>query len=135
MSILWQLKKISTGEPLNEPQVLPENWGPIFGMEGFKDKLSDLSWVGIEDQGWFIVGEGEGSSPQTTPKKVLEWERAKQLLRDSDWSMMSDVQMTNAEKQAWELYRKNLREITLQSGFPDNIKWPTIPETPKFNMM
>lgn len=134
MSDLWQLKKISTGETLNEPQPLPENWGPIFGMEGFKDKLGDLSWVGLNDQGWFIVGEEEGSLPQTTPKKVLEWERAKQLLRDSDWSMMPDVLMTNAEKQAWELYRKNLREITLQSGFPDNIIWPTIPQTPKFNM-
>jgi len=36
---LWQLKNLSTNEALNEPQRLPENWGPIFGMAGIQDRL------------------------------------------------------------------------------------------------
>lgn len=132
MATLWQLKKISTGEALNEPQPLPENWGPIFGMEKFKDRLGDLSWVGLNDEGWFVVGEGEGPASQTTTAD-REWERAKQLLRESDWAMLPDVPMTNLEKQKWVEYRKALREIRLQPGFPDNIVWPTVPEGPSFN--
>jgi hypothetical protein len=57
MSKLWQLKKLSSGEALNEPQRLPENWGPIFGMQGFIDRIGNLSWLGegYNDQGWVQV--------------------------------------------------------------------------------
>jgi len=127
--MLWQLKKISTGESLNEPQRLPENWGPIFGMAGIQDKLGDLSWLGVSytDQGWFIVGEDTDSHVALTPAE-LAWFDAKQLLKDSDWSMLSDVPMTAGNKTAWIEYRKALREIRLQPGFPTSINWPAKPE-------
>ena len=129
---LWQLKKLSTNEPLNEPQKLPENWGPIFGMQGVIEKLHDLSWTGdptLTDQGWFIVGEGPDElTPAQSTKAELEWEKAKQLLKDSDWAVLPDVPMTSGQKADWMEYRKALREIKLQAGFPDEISWPTKPE-------
>ena len=127
--MLWQLKKVSTGEVLNEPQKLPENWGPIFGLAGIQDQLGDLSWLGADfvDQGWFIVGEEPAGPVQSTPSEVA-WERAKQSLRDSDWAMLSDVPMTKSKKASWIEYRKALRELRLQSGFPNNISWPIKPE-------
>ena len=81
MSKLWQLKKLSTGEALNEPQSLPENWGPIFGLHGFLDKLGDLSWLGdaYADQGWFEVGDAPPDPTTSTPAE-LAWEHAKQML-------------------------------------------------------
>jgi len=125
--MLWQLKKLSTGEPLNSPQVLPENWGPIFGMSGFIDQISDLSFVGIEDQGWFQVeGDAPVALPVSTPAE-LAWEVAKSLLAASDWSMLPDVPLTKGDKVLWQAYRKALREIRLQVGFPDNINWPIKP--------
>ena len=59
MSKLWQLKKLSDGSALNEPQPLPENWGPIFGLAGIQDQLADLGWLGeaYNDMGWFVVGD------------------------------------------------------------------------------
>lgn len=126
---LWQLKKLSTGEALNEPQPLPENWGPIFGLHGFADRLGDLSWLGeaYNDQGWVQVGEAPPPPAEAT-KAQLEWDRAKQMLQESDWSMLPDVPMTAGDKAAWIEYRRGLREIRLQAGFPDNIVWPTRPE-------
>lgn len=124
---LWQLRKLSTGENLNEPQELPDNWGPIFGMDGFIDRLSNLSWLGTEyaDMGWFHVSDAP--SPYSTQHDI-EWQRAKKLLSDSDWSTLPDVPMTSGKKAEWYEYRRNLREIRLQDGFPNNIVWPIKPE-------
>ena len=127
--MLWQLKKLSTGETLNEPQRLPENWGPIFGMAGIQDRLGDLSWLGEDfiDQGWFIVGESPADPVQATQAE-LAWDRAKKMLAESDWSMLSDVPMTAGNKALWIEYRRALREIRLQAGFPSSIQWPSKPE-------
>jgi len=126
--MLWQLKKISTGETLNEPQKLPENWGPIFGLHGFIDQLGDLSWLGeaYADQGWFVVGEAPAEPAQSTPAE-LAWEKAKRLLRESDWSMLPDVPMNKTQKALWAAYRRELREIRLHAEFP-NMSWPVAPE-------
>ena len=127
--MLWQLKKLSTNEALNEAGPLPNNWGPIFGMAGIQEKLGDLSWLGeaYADQGWVQV-EGEETTIPQAPPAILAWEKAKGLLRQSDWSVLPDVPMTVAERQAWKDYRAELRDIRMQSGFPANITWPTKPE-------
>lgn len=127
--MLWQLKNLKTGAALNEPQKLPENWGPIFGMSGITDKLGDLSWLGAdyEGQGWVVVGEAPPEPAQATAADLV-WDRAKQLLRESDWSVLPDVPMLSGERTAWIAYRKALREIRLQAGFPNNIQWPKAPE-------
>ena len=125
--MLWQLKKLSTNEPLSEAGPLPSNWGPIFGMENIQENLGDLSWLGEDfaDQGWLQV-EGEGL--ETSSEAELVWEKAKQLLRDSDWAVLPDVIMFKELKDEWIEYRKVLREIQTQSGFPINVFWPKKPE-------
>ena len=126
---MWQLRKLSTNEALSEAGPLPNNWGPIFGMEGVKDKLGDLSWLGeaYADQGWVQLEAGETKVKQSSPGE-LAWERAKVLLRESDWAVLSDVPMLNETRQEWVDYRKELRNIRSQSGFPESIVWPIIPE-------
>jgi hypothetical protein len=130
MKKLWQLKNLTTNEPINEPQPLPENWGPIFGLSGFIDKLDDLGWLGEEyaNTGWFIVGEESDPPVDESLLRQTEWERAKQLLQESDWTMMPDVSMTKGDKSMWIEYRRQLREIRLQAGFPFEIEWPLPPE-------
>lgn len=128
MNNLWQLKKLSTNEALSEPQKLPENWGPIFGLHGFVDKIGDLSWLGdaYNDMGWVIVGDAS-ADPVTMTKAQLEWENAKHRLRESDWSVLSDIPMTSGDRALWIEYRQALRNIRLQPGFPDTIQWPNPP--------
>ena len=126
---LWQFKKISTNENIGAPQRLPIHWGPIFGMRNITEKLGDLTWLSdpeLADKGWF---ETDIDDPGTGESAVadLVWQRAKDLLQDSDWSMLSDVAMTVGDKELWISYRRSLREIRLQSGFPNEIVWPSKP--------
>lgn len=53
-----------------------------------------------------------------------------QLLLDSDWSQLPDVQskMSEEKKIKWAVYRQDLRDITDQPQFPFEIIWPTKPE-------
>ena len=123
---MWQLKKLSTGEALNEPQRLPENWGSIFGMGGIKDRLGDLSWLGetYADQGWFEVGE-ETPATMTTDEANAT---ITQMLINTAWAVASDdTTITRGQRADWIAFRQALRDIPLQAGFPTNIVWPTEP--------
>ena len=50
-----------------------------------------------------------------------------QLLKDSDWTMLRDTQLTEKQNERWAKYRQDLRDITNQSGFPETVIWPTQP--------
>ena len=124
--MLWQLKKLSTGEALNEPQSLPENWGPIFGMGGIKDRLGELSWLGdaYADQGWVEVGE-ETTIPMTADEVNTTIE---QILKNTAWAVASDnLTMTKGQRADWLEFRQALRDIPLQTNFPTDIVWPAEP--------
>jgi hypothetical protein len=130
MNKLWQLKKISTGEALNEPQPLPENWGPIVGLHGFKEKLSNLGdWLGEPylDQGWFETDLVDNTKNGPSKAELVLREVQEQLKR-SDWAVLPDVPMTLEEKQAWIEYRRLLRNVKLQGGFPNDVEWPGLPK-------
>lgn len=128
--MLWQLKNLLTGSPLSQAGDLPDNWGPIFGLHGYIDKIGDLSWLGpaYENMGWVQV---EGELPPPPPEKTkeeIELDRVKTLLQESDWSMLPDVPMTVGEKENWLKYRAALRLVKHQQEFPENILWPQKPK-------
>tara|TARA_A100001234_G_scaffold26979_1_gene21082 strand:+ start:700 stop:981 length:282 start_codon:yes stop_codon:yes gene_type:complete len=45
------------------------------------------------------------------------------LLSETDWMANSDVTMSDE----WRTYRQALRDIPEQSGFPNDVTWPTKP--------
>lgn len=47
------------------------------------------------------------------------------LLAACDKTQLEDAPFN---KQAWAKYRKELRDITKQSKFPESIQWPVAPE-------
>lgn len=49
-----------------------------------------------------------------------------ELLKNSDWTQGKDIPETISNK--YLIYRQALRDITTQSGFPNEITWPTQPE-------
>ena len=123
----WELRRLSDGQVLHGPVTpLPENWGPIFGLHGVKEDLGDLSWVGLDDQGWFEV------EPDPDPNtSIMTEDKARkirnELLAESDWAMVSDVPMTSEDRDKWVAYRAALRDVPLQRDFPTEIMWPTNP--------
>jgi hypothetical protein len=117
-------------------------------MMGFKEQLGNLSWLGdpqLEDKGWFetdieYIVKGPGvedtiEAPIEEPvEEVIQVNieetiiaTARKLLSESDWAMMPDIPITNGTRTKWQDYRKILREIKLQPGFPDKLVWPQKP--------
>ena len=47
------------------------------------------------------------------------------LLKECDWTQLGDYPKQNGNE--WKLYRKALRDVPQQAGFPDAIVWPTAP--------
>ena len=87
-----------------------------------------MSWLGeaYADQGWIVVGDSPAAPSQSTEAE-LAWERAKKMLQESDWAMLPDVPMTAGNKALWVEYRRALRDVRLQAGFPSDIQWPAKP--------
>ena len=50
------------------------------------------------------------------------------LLADSDWVTIRATDTGTAVPTEWQTYRQALRDITEQTGFPENIDWPIKPE-------
>lgn len=46
------------------------------------------------------------------------------LLTRSDWTQLSDAPVDSLK---WAIYRQELRDLTAQAGFPDNVTWPVPP--------
>ena len=48
-------------------------------------------------------------------------------IEETDWYMMSDYPTDPETLEAVKVYRKALRDISEQSGFPRNVEWPVVP--------
>lgn len=128
--MLWQLKKLSTGEALNEPQALPENWGPIFGMSGIKDRLGDLSWLGdaYADRGWVEVAEPAPVEPTTENKiAAIKAEMDLRIAESNPMVAVDNANLTKGQRADWLDYRKAVRAVPYQAGYPNSVSWPTPP--------
>ena len=75
-------------------------------------------WV-IED---VVTPEPEPEAPVDHADEVRAQRNS--LLQQSDWTQVADAPVNQA---AWATYRQALRDITMQSGFPENVIWPTPP--------
>lgn len=53
------------------------------------------------------------------------------LLADTDWTQTDDAPLSSEDKESVWKYRQALRDITAQSGFPQEIKWPDKPAVTK----
>jgi hypothetical protein len=69
----------------------------------------------------YIIVDGEVVYPAAD---IVRKERTR-LLSDCDWTQVADAPV---DKEAWAIYRQELRDITAQEGFPDNVVYPTKPE-------
>ena len=97
------------------------------------DMASEHGWIPTEEAGpgWEHDGEKfirrevffDGFAADARGKR-------NQLLQDTDVEVIPDrwARMTPERQQAWSDYRQALRDISLQSGFPQEIVWPQKPE-------
>ena len=121
---MWQLKKLSTNEALNDAGPLPNNWGPIFGLSGIQERLGDLSWLGdaYADMGWVELSAEEEKAiteAKVHARVIAEKEIANAALAASD--------LTVEQKIAWEDYLLRLDTVCLCADFDCDPKFPIRP--------
>lgn len=56
------------------------------------------------------------------------------LLTLCDWTQLPDAPLTDGEKQEWAEYRQALRDVPEQTGFPENVIWPSTPSAEVSNV-
>ena len=83
-----------------------------------------MSWAGHPDIGWFEVGLA--SEPSLEEQRLKQIEGA--LKESEQYVAVDNTAVTKSERIAWTEYRRALREIYLQPGFPNEIFWPARPE-------
>jgi hypothetical protein len=91
---------------------------------------SPCFWVDCSDDiiaGRYTYNNGQ-FTPIVTPSSSSEdnKQRAEKLLQDSDWTVLSDVNLAN--KAEWETYRAAVRAIA-RNPQEGNLNWPTKPQT------
>ena len=57
--------------------------------------------------------------PAVDPSIELRQDRDA-LLKESDWSQLTDAPLTDAQKTQWQTYRQALRDL------PEHVKWPNL---------
>lgn len=124
---------------LRHPNIsFPRPFSPPNGYELVRDVappkteyFQDLKEVfpvrkdGILRRHWDIVPASEHNLRLRTSKKeeqIREERNAK--LQASDWTQTLDAPVDSA---AWAVYRRGLRDLSTQAGFPWNVEWPVIP--------
>ena len=105
-------------------------------IEADADFASEHSLIAVSENAE-IGGAYDGSSftrkvvtdDRTTEQKIEDAREERDgALKSCDWTVMPDSPLSESKKTEWQTYRQALRDIPAQSGFPNNITWPTIPE-------
>jgi|TARA_R110000782_G_scaffold123171_1_gene214621 hypothetical protein len=121
---MWQRRKLSTNEALSEPGPLPTNWGPIFGLHGFLDKIGDLSWIGptYADQGWVELTSAEQETVRKT--EVMARVEAEKTIANT---ALSDPAITVEKKVTWSEHLIALDQVCLDPDFHSDPSFPPRP--------
>lgn len=79
--------------------------------------------VGTTATATYVLPQEETNESKLLRKRFFD-------LVNSDWTQLPDSPLSEEEKQRWAKYRQELRDITKADGFPDNVVYPTILQTP-----
>lgn len=107
-----------------------ENGWSIFTEDGVKLRLYwDEEVMGRkkpsekELSDWTV----EADTPKPLTDRQAKDQRDK-LLSESDWTQLADSPLSSAKQKEWKNYRKALRDLPKQEGFPAGVTWPAKPE-------
>lgn len=79
----------------------------------------------VWNQTWIVQQLTQEEIQAVTIEKQIEIRKLRNdLLKESDWTQVLDAPIN---KEQWAIYRQQLRDITLQQGFPFNVSWPAHP--------
>jgi hypothetical protein len=97
-------------------------------------EYTDIGYIDLEEENLFGVGAEKHNGVWHSPfsAQVGGWEYVKaertNLLFMSDWTALTDVQLSTEKKAEWIEYRQALRDIPQTFSLPTDVVFPTIPE-------
>ena len=101
--------------------------------------VAEINEVGLLDEQGIIEGDYQpneykiidGEAIQRTDN-ILEILRNKrnELLKESDWTQMSDSPLTDSKKTEWATYRQSLRDLPSNNSSATSIDDVTFPSVP-----
>lgn len=94
------------------------NW--FLDQENMLNKPSDYHTYDTVSHSWVISEENNELLLAANVRKQRD-----KLLADTDWTQLNDIPQETKDK--WSQYRQSLRDISLQSGFPTNVSFPSKP--------
>lgn len=82
-----------------------------------------------EDGVWrptFVVRNATTEEVESKTALKAQQERQKRyvLIRRTDWTQMTDNNLSESDKEKYRIYRQALRDVPQQQGFPWVIEWP-----------
>lgn len=110
-----------------EPSELPEEsvfHKVVEGMPVLEGGLWKQTWIQVP----LTQEELEVQKARIT-QRLLGHRRA--ALKESDWTQLPDVPLSEEVKQLWRVYRQALRDLPSQPNFPLDIAVPQPPLPPK----
>jgi hypothetical protein len=102
---------------------------------GHCDDGADPLAPGILDvltQEFFDSAWGKEQTCRVERKKEQVRGQRDWLLSSSDWSQVADAPLSANDRLNWQDYRRELRDVTLQPGFPTEVTWPIAPNNPDY---
>ena len=99
----------------------PDNYLKNYEIGGpiKRNGVWELEWI-----------ESDATEEQIQKRIDFKWQdirdKRNNLLRDTDWTQLSDVPISTEQKNLWAEYREDLRNITSQED-PFNIIFPVAP--------
>ena len=81
--------------------------------------------------GYLYSHETEEFSAPEVVVKTIEWPKIRKereaKLTACDWTQLNDSPLSEADKEAYAVYRQELRDITDAYATPDAVVWPSEP--------
>ena len=87
-------------------------------------EAGNIAFTAEEEAEWDAMEADWASGTDNRAARYVRDQRNQKLI-ETDWTQMSDYNGSN--KSAWATYRQSLRDVPAQSGFPNDITWPTEP--------
>ena len=96
--------------------------------------LKNDKGVAIDILEWNITDKAKPSKEELNSIKIFidpsiekkERQKRDRLISETDWTLMDDSPLSLDDKVKYKEYRRKLRDISKQEGFPSNIIWPEI---------
>ena len=100
--------------------------GTLFAYDEYQIETKNRTMLKISIEKNFEDWLARAKQAETDLLAARARDKRNKMLEETDFYFLSDRELDSAKRSALEAYRRALREITKQPGFPYKIIWPEI---------